>query len=116
MASIHPELPGEGAIATITVNGEPMVVVQEVNDDQHAVREDRDAANNSAPSASAATKAETIKLDPTDDEGQAVGDTPSTTDPCSYNRARTPSCYSNRRCKVQRAEFRAMALLHLNEL
>ena len=97
-------------------NREPMLVVQEVDDDQHAVGEEPDAANNGTPSDSAANKAETTKVDPTADEGQAVDDTPSTPDPRSYDQARTPHRYSKRQCKVQQAEFRAMALLHLNEL
>ena len=109
MASIHPESPGVGAMGRIADNGEYMLVVQEVDDGQHAVGEEPDANN---PSEHAAKG----KVDPTVDEGQAVDDTPSTPDPRSYDQARTPHRYSKRQCKVQQAEFRAMALLHLNEL
>ena len=56
------------------------------------------------------------KVDPTVDEGKVVDETPSRPDPRSYDQARTPSRYSKRQCTVERAEFRAMALLHLNEL
>ena len=108
MVGVQPQFELPGAMGRIADNGEPMLV-QEVDDDQHAVGEEPDANN---PSEHAAKG----KVHPTVDEGQAVDDTPSTPDPRSYDQARTPPRYSKRQCKVQQAEFRAMALLHLNEL
>lgn len=69
-----------------------------------------DAADNGAPSEDEAM----TKVHPTANDGHTG--TPLEPDVRSYDQARTPRRYSKRQCEVQRAEFRAMALLSLNEL